>query len=479
MPSRSSSEDGENSPHTPELPSNGLTDRTSTDNSTSFGPGSRFHFTRKKKRQLTQRSAQQWMGWEEKGRAPYHEYVHRLVDAGWDNLANLDTYMSTDFEDTNLVISVVDVLEDSQMKRHDDLRTADALQIFLSGQSREGVKVRLYMAEQKGDLSSRVIEAFGHNLRLDPRFFQWNLTGSNNLLSPADRHRAPFTSIGFTILNPSTPSQTDTSFQRITIYIQPDKFGDGWTGILLFNSHLKTELNINSVVRPPSYEAGSYSHLPSAIKKEWKSFRELYISSLPHLDADEMVASPFYAIHMLYRLNRRCWSDIITAIREQDRRIGGISEASVSHVEDIRRCFDQVKRGGSLGWNPGSSATVTETKVKLEEDFTHLLKQADFLWESREKMGRVSHRRAEARWTALTNAFTFLFVPVTVISGIYGMNVSEINGSTPDIWQFFVATAVMDTIILLALAISSWLHIAKRQKRNATVREAFSFALGR
>ena len=170
------------------------------------------------------------MGWEEKGRAPYHEYVHRLVDAGWDNLANLDTYMSTDFEDTNLVISVVDVLEDSQMKRHDDLRTADALQIFLSGQSREGVKVRLYMAEQKGDLSSRVIEAFGHNLRLDPRFFQWNLTGSNNLLSPADRHRAPFTSIGFTILNPSTPSQTDTSFQRITIYIQPDKFGDGWTG---------------------------------------------------------------------------------------------------------------------------------------------------------------------------------------------------------------------------------------------------------
>ena len=149
-----------------------------------------------------------------------------------------------------------------------------------------------------------------------------------------------------------------------------------------------------------------------------------------------MVASPFYAIHMLYRLNRRCWSDIITAIREQDRRIGGISEASVSHVEDIRRCFDQVKRGGSLGWNPGSSATVTETKVKLEEDFTHLLKQADFLWESREKMGRVSHRRAEARWTALTNAFTFLYaVPRSGFARFTVLTASQIRSGDCDQWD--------------------------------------------
>ena len=59
------------------------------------------------------------------------------------------------------------------------------------------------------------------------------------------------------------------------------------------------------------------------------------------------------------------------------------------------------------------------------------------------------------------------------------MNVYEINGSTPDIWQFFVATAVMDTIIVLALAISNFAHIAIRQKRTAGVKEVFSFAVGR
>lgn len=70
-------------------------------------------------------------------------------------------------------------------------------------------------------------------------------------------------------------------------------------------------------------------------------------------------------------------------------------------------------------------------------------------------------------------------MPVTVMSGIYGMNVSQLNGSTPDIWQFFVATAAVDVIIVLALALSNWVHIASKQGRTAGVREVFSFALGR
>lgn len=71
------------------------------------------------------------------------------------------------------------------------------------------------------------------------------------------------------------------------------------------------------------------------------------------------------------------------------------------------------------------------------------------------------------------------FVPVTVISGIYGMNVSELNGSVPGIWQFFVAVAAMDVIIVCLLAVSNWVHIASKQGRTAGVREVFSFALGR
>jgi hypothetical protein len=150
----------------------------------------------------------------------------------WDNLTDLDKYMATDYEDADLIISVVDFTDHAEIKRREDLRSVTALQAFLDGDSRDGVRVRLYLAEQRDSLSSAVMEAFGSKLNLDPRFFQWNISGSKNLMSPADRHRVPFTNIGFTILDPSTPKMTDTSFFRVTVYIQPDREGEGWTGTI-------------------------------------------------------------------------------------------------------------------------------------------------------------------------------------------------------------------------------------------------------
>src|SRR5579871_5409559 len=47
--------------------------------------------------------------WEAQSRSPYHEYVHKLVLAGWDNLQRLEAYMETDVQNVNLVISVVDI----------------------------------------------------------------------------------------------------------------------------------------------------------------------------------------------------------------------------------------------------------------------------------------------------------------------------------------------------------------------------------
>ncbi|MCJ1296442.1 hypothetical protein MMC34_008008 [Xylographa carneopallida] len=473
------SPDDDNEPSSPQFPRHTATDRSSADTTRAGQPEPKDRKTTSRtKRQGTHKSALQWTtGWETKGRAPYHDYIHKLVAAGWDNLKDVDEHMNQNSEDKDLVVSVVDILDTMAIKRRVDIRDVPALDQFLANESREGVKVRIYMAEQRGKLSSAVMESLGANLKLDPRFFQWNIMGSKNLMSPADRHRAPFTSVGFTVLDPSTPKVTDTFFFRTTIYIQPDEEGDGWTGVILFNSHLKTDIFINAVVTPPPFNPSA--SLPPPVERRPHTFRELYLSGLFFLKPEEMVRSPFYTIHMLFRLSRRCWSDVITAIREQDSRINGISEASVNHVEDIRRTFDIVKRGGSLGWIKCSSHEVLEVGEKLEEDFTHLLKQADFLWDSREKRAQVTRRKAEARWNALTNAFTFVFVPITVISGIYGMNVYEINGSTPDIWQFFVATAIMDTIIVLALAFANFAHIASRQKRKPGAKEIFNFAVGR
>jgi hypothetical protein len=54
-------------------------------------------------RNVTENSLHRYMNWEEEGHEPYHEYVHQLVDAGWDNLKGLDDYMSDDWEDRDLI----------------------------------------------------------------------------------------------------------------------------------------------------------------------------------------------------------------------------------------------------------------------------------------------------------------------------------------------------------------------------------------
>lgn len=73
------------------------------------------------------------------------------------------------------------------------------------------------------------------------------------------------------------------------------------------------------------------------------------------------------------------------------------------------------------------------------------------------------------------------FVPISLVSSIYGMNVSQISGSTsnPNIWQFFVATFGVNVLILAVLAITNWIHILQRRSRKAGMKEVLGFAVGR
>ena len=67
------------------------------------------------------------------------------------------------------------------------------------------------------------------------------------------------------------------------------------------------------------------------------------------------------------------------------------------------------------------------------------------------------------------------------MSGVYGMNVSEISGSSssPSIWQFFAGVAILNLVVVLALALSNWLHIAAKHGRKASAKEVFGFAVGK
>lgn len=70
---------------------------------------------------------------------------------------------------------------------------------------------------------------------------------------------------------------------------------------------------------------------------------------------------------------------------------------------------------------------------------------------------------------------------MTIISGIYGMNVSQISGSSsnPNIWQFFVAIAVFNVLVVLALSVSAWIQIMNKHGRKAHWLEVLGYSVGR
>jgi Mg2+ and Co2+ transporter CorA len=67
------------------------------------------------------------------------------------------------------------------------------------------------------------------------------------------------------------------------------------------------------------------------------------------------------------------------------------------------------------------------------------------------------------------------------MSGIYGMNVSQISGtsSNPNIWQFFVAVIAFNVLVLLALALSAWIQIVRKHGRKAGLKEILGYSVGR
>lgn len=197
----------------------------------------RHYIVPKKGRRNRERDAdlQAYPGWEcppELVRGPYHEYVHSLVEGGWDMMRDLEEYLRTDVEDAGLAISILDIAADGgSSHRWPDLHDESDLAVFLEqNRERERGSVRMYLTEQRGNLAAGVIEALGAGLDLDPRFFQWSLVGHKHVLSPSHRHNAPYITIGYGVPKPETPNRTDCERFNITIYVKPDLEGPGWTG---------------------------------------------------------------------------------------------------------------------------------------------------------------------------------------------------------------------------------------------------------
>jgi hypothetical protein len=179
------------------------------------------------------------------------------------------------------------------------------------------------------------------------------------------------------------------------------------TGVVLFSTHTKISVSPRLLTDPPEFG----SELPLITPLRPKSIREIYLESFEFIeDLSKAVTSPFYTISFLLRLDCFLWNHIITAIREEDHRIHGISDTTIGHTEEIKKTLDVVKRGGSYGWLGKNEPVTKQSQSELEEDFQHLVEQTNILWENRDKMAAMRQRNADARWNSLTNAFTYLYV---------------------------------------------------------------------
>jgi hypothetical protein len=174
-------------------------------------------------RKTTHASAQEWS----LPNNPYHNYVRQLVAAGWTNLQDLDDYLGGQgggsYAQEGVIISVLDVSKEGNLKRHDDMYNELDLKTFVGRNRRaEHGHVRLYMVESQGSPSAALMETLGSELKLDPRFFRWSIHSSRNghVFTPSQRHRAPYLSIGFGVLDASTPRKTDAEKFKVLVYIQ-------------------------------------------------------------------------------------------------------------------------------------------------------------------------------------------------------------------------------------------------------------------
>ena len=139
-----------------------------------------------------------------------------------------------------------------------------------------------------------------------------------------------------------------------------------------------------------------------------RTLRELYLETFTYLDHAQAIKAPFYAISPLFRLNYLFWGRVINGIRDEDRKINGISNATVDSTEAIQKSLKLVQRGGSLGWPGSNERLAVQTQQALEEDFKHLVDQTALLWQTRAKMKEVRQHKSEVRWTTLTNTFTYV-----------------------------------------------------------------------
>jgi CorA-like Mg2+ transporter protein len=189
------------------------------------------------------------------------------------------------------------------------------------------------------------------------------------------------------------------------------------------------------------------------------------------LDKAIMTADPFYAMSELFKFCAFSESQFLnmvesvlapdTGFKVLDQGVLTLAnllyhqEILEEHALVLRELVDVIRHRGGLNWpkSPLSHRGKSDdAAARLQKDFEHLLSRTEYLLRRCENGMRVimnnatidqaqKAREQEKGMQSAATRFAFFYIPLSFVTGFYGMNFNDFGTGKLGLWVFF-ATAI-------------------------------------
>ena len=215
------------------------------------------------------------------------------------------------------------------------------------------------------------------------------------------------------------------------------------------------------------------------------------------LDHALLTSDPFFILSGVLNVANLAWAQLINFLADDIsyyKSAGGNGNLNLA-LEQLR--FDAsllertsallshnlilIKQGGCPSWpTPAATATTllahkAKIQAALERDVDYLVARCERLARSCEVSTTflVSSMQLIESQKGITQAgqvqrltqLAFLFIPISLLASVFGMNVAEYK-NPPNIWVFFLIAAVMFGVTCLGLGRQVWMNQVRRLRRH-------------
>ena len=260
-----------------------------------------------------------------------------------------------------------------------------------------------------------------------------------------------------------------------------------------FNSHF---LNL-----PSNDDIANDEDLVSTLD-QFHPLKAVVVSS--KLDQALLTSDPFFILRGVLNVANLAWAQLITFLANDISyyKPGGDSSGDVSGNGNLNFALEQlrfdagllertstllsdslvlIKTGGSPSWpTPDATATTllahkAKFQAALERDVEHLVGRCERLARSCElsttflvsSMQLIESQKGiiQAGQVQRLTQLAFLFIPISLLAAVFGMNVAEYKIPSK-IWVFFLIAAVLFGVTCFMLSRQVWTGQVRRLKRQ-------------